>query len=158
MDSAAPFPSIFSNPDSADTYMYMVPGADHVPFGAVVSWDITPGGRLLIGTGVRYEIFAIALSGDTVARIQRTGATLGRIPRRLRRDSLSALRARRDTLPVPASEIVNLPEDVRRLRLPETYPAHGEIRVGTDGRIWIQRWMPQDPSVAVYDVLNPNGI
>lgn len=136
----------------------MVPGIDRPPLSPVPSWDMTPGGKLLLGEARAYRLALLSPTGDTVRTIGRAMERRA-IPREIRRESAAALQARLDTLPGPISDIENLPPDVAEVQLPERYPAHRDVRVASDGRIWVERQPLEDrPETTPYDVFDATGV
>lgn len=136
----------------------MVGGVDHVPLAPIPSWDVTPGGRLLLGEARRYRLLLLAPDGDTT-RVVRRKVDRRPIPEPVRRESADALETRLDTLPVPAEEVMNLPAAVADGELPVRYPSHLEVRVGTAGRIWAERPpLPGRPETTPYDVFDRAGV
>lgn len=136
----------------------MVPGADRPPLSPTPSWDVTPGGTLLLGEARAYRLALLSATGDTVRTF---GRAMERrvIPGGVRRESAAALQARLDTLPGPISDVENLPPDVAEVRLPERYPAHLEVRAASDGRVWVERPPLEDrPEDTPYDVFDASGV
>jgi hypothetical protein len=136
----------------------MVDGLNRVPFSPMPSWDVTGDGHLLFGEGDEYSLFMTNTNGDTLRRISRNLA-LSPIPDGERRDSATALQTRKDTLPVPISEVFSVPDEVREGILPETLPAFLSVNVATDGKLWIERWpLAGRRDETFFDVFGPEGI
>jgi hypothetical protein len=136
----------------------MVEGLNRVPFSAVPSWDVNSDGTLVFGDGGEYTLFVTNTKGDTLRRIGRN-VRPSSIPAEERRDSAAALQARKDTLPVPISEVFSVPDDVKEGKLPETLPAFLSIHTPSDGRIWVERWPPTGRSgETFFDVFDPQGL
>jgi hypothetical protein len=136
----------------------MVAGLNRPPFSAEPSWDVTPAGNLVCGDGKEYTLTELNLEGDTLRRVMRAAAVLT-IPEGERRDSAAALQLRKDTLPVPMSQMHGVPDDVREGRLPETLPAFLAIHSAGDGKIWVERWPLADRrDETFFDVFSADGI
>lgn len=121
----------------------MVAGLNRVPFAAVPSWDVTPGGTLLSTDGRGADLLESDLLGDTVRVLHLEGTEPRAIPEAERADSLGALEARIDSLPVRLEEVVNLGPGVAERRLPDFLPAVVSLQVATGGVIWVERWPPE---------------
>lgn len=136
----------------------MISGVDHVPLAPIPSWDVTPDGRLLLGEARRYRLRMLAPDGDTLRTVRRD-VDRRPISEPVRRESADALRTRLDTLPVPVGEVRNLPSPVADVELPARYPSHLIIRVGTAGRIWVERApLRGQPGMTPYDVFDRSGV
>ena len=135
----------------------ILPGLNHVPFAAVPVWDVTSAGTIISGDGLSYDLAETSIDGVVVNRFQRN-VSQQRIPSRERSDSLRALRARLDSIPVPLSQVERMPEEVRRLDVPETYPAYMAVYVGADSTVWVRRWSPAATQRSVFDVFSENGV
>lgn len=134
----------------------MLRGMNHVPFAPLPHWDVTPRGTLLTSDGRSYLIRETD-SGGRLLREYRRDVPAERIPAAERRDSLEALRQRRDSVTVPWSQVAGVPPEVRELRLPETYPPVLAIYAAEDGRVWVRRWVPRGGERTVFDVFEANG-
>lgn len=136
----------------------MVFGVDHVPLAPIPSWDVTAGGRLMIGESRRYRLLVLSPTGDTL-RVVRRRIARRPIPETVRRESTEALRTRLDTLPVPVNEIQNLPQAVAEAELPMRYPAFLQVHAGLGGRAWVERPpLPGRPEATPYDVFDRTGV
>lgn len=131
-------------------------GLQHVPFAATPSWDITPQGTVVSGSGAQYALRETTRQGDSLRTFARA---LPRpvVPSDEWADSSSALRVRLDSVPVPLHEVVGLSPQVRELDLPTSYPYYASAQVGQDGRIWVRRWLPHSAGQTVFDVFEPDG-
>jgi hypothetical protein len=134
----------------------MLKGLNRVPFSATPRWDITRRGTIVSGDGTAYEIRETDLTGRVVHRYTRA-VPAQPVPEAERRDSTAALRARLDSVPVPLTDVENMPDDVRRLRLPPTLPAFIDVTVATDGSLWVRRWPRRGRREAVFDVFAERG-
>ena len=129
----------------------------HVPFAGLPKWDVTPRGTVLYTSGREYVIREVDRSGRLVREFRRADAPL-RIPAAERRDSLAALRLRRDSVAnIPRSQITGVPEEVWALQLPETYPPIVNVFAAPDGLVWVRRWVPNAQSRTVFDVFEADG-
>lgn len=136
----------------------MVRGLSRVPFQPAPAWDVTPRGTVIGGDGAGPELVETDAAGDTVAVVDLPGPGSRPVPDEAERDSLAALEARIDSLPVPLPEVVDLGERVADRDLPRTLPALLDVVVARDGRIWVERWPPEGrPERRWYDVLRPDG-
>ncbi len=135
----------------------MVQGLSRAPFAPVASWDVTPDGNLLLTEGAAYEIVEINPSGDTV-RVIRRSSTPRPVPARELRDSTRAVSERVADAPAPVEQLEGVAEEIRTGRLPTTLPAIRSVHVGTDGRIWVQRWPPEGGQTSIYDVFSREGV
>lgn len=137
----------------------MVQGLSHVPFAPVPSWDMTFAGTVLSSDGRSEYLLETGPAGDTLRRIRVGRAGGSPIPAREREDSLRALEARIDSLPVTLGEVINLGEGVADRRLPEVLPAVLAVHVAMDGSIWIQGWPPEGAADSrLYDVFDTTGV
>ena len=136
----------------------IVPGLNVVPFHPLPVWAVTPAGTLLSGPADRYELFETDSAGRTIRRITRTAPPQA-IPTAERGESLRALKRRIDSLPVPLSTLTGASEEVRSLRLPESYPFYRSITAEPrTGEIWVRRWSAGSPGAkTVIDVFTSTG-
>lgn len=114
-------------------------GLSAPPFSAQASWAITPDGTLLTTDGVEYSVTESDARGRHV-RTYRRNLPRVRIPARLRDDSIGALRGRLDTISVPLSRVVGLPDSVRLLLLPEYFPSVIDVLASPTGARVVRRW------------------
>jgi hypothetical protein len=49
-----------------------------------------------------------------------------------------------------------MPPDVRAGRVPEVFPPYMAAYAGTDGRVWVRRWVAGSRE-SVFDVFDPDG-
>lgn len=134
----------------------MLPGLNHAPFAPTPTWDVSPQGTLLVGSGDAYVVQEITFGGSEVRRYART-VPPERIPVQEHRDSLAALRARLDSVPVSLDRVEGMPADVRNLRVPEVFPAYMSVHSGSDGTVWIRRWPPGASVGTTFDVFLASG-
>lgn len=134
----------------------MLRGMNHAPFTPLPHWDVTTRGTLVTSDGRSYLIRETDRNGRVLREFRRTVAE-ERIPAAERRDSLEALRARRDSITVPWSQVSGVPPEVRELRLPETYPPILALYAGEDGRVWVRRWVARGSERTVFDVFEADG-
>lgn len=136
----------------------MVEGLSHVPFAPVPTWGVTARGTILSSDGQSNQLLETDLAGDTVQVIVLEGGAPRQIPTAERADSLRALEARLDSIPVPLEEVMNLGKNVAERLLPEVLPTVVSIHVAEGGLIWVERW-PTEGSAAsrFYDVFDATG-
>jgi hypothetical protein len=136
----------------------LLDGLERVPFEPVPSWDVTAEGQVVSSDGTHAPLVVTGPGGDTIRRIALPGpgASGARIPAGVRADSLAALRARLDSVPVPLDQVEGLGPGVVEGRLPETLPGVLAVHVSAEGRLWVERW-PEDPATRVFDVLALDG-
>lgn len=135
-----------------------VEGLSRVPFAPLPSWDITVAGTVLSSDGRSSYLLETGPTGDTLRRIPLARPGDRPIPPGERADSLGALEARIDSLPVPLDEVINLGEGVRDRQLPDVLPYVLSVNVAMDGSIWIQRWPFEGEAASrLYDVLDSTG-
>jgi hypothetical protein len=134
----------------------LLAGLNHVPFAPLPVWEITTAGTILSGDGRAYRLEET----DAEGRVLRTfGRDLApeRMPRDERRDSLRALQGRLDSIPVGMDRVKGLPEAVRKLELPDVYPAYVAVYAPGDGTIWVRRWVPAGAERSAFDVFSREG-
>lgn len=133
----------------------MVDGLSAAPFEPVPSWDVTVEGTVVGGPGQEQVLHETNPSGDTVRTI-----TFERNSRRVSdptaSDSMRALRARLDDLPVPTSEVAYASSNALSGQLPEMHPAFIGVQVGTDGTIWVEL-SHEIAGSRIFDMLSPDG-
>jgi sugar lactone lactonase YvrE len=134
----------------------MLPGLNMVPFAAIPVWDVTPEGTVISGDGRSYTLHETDADGREVRTFRRPAPAVPIDPRE-RQDSLRALRTRLDTLPVPIDRVEGMPEAVRRLQLPTTYPAYQAVHVAPDGGIWVRRWPAGGRDESIFDLFTRTG-
>jgi len=136
----------------------MVQGLSHVPFAPIPTWDVTQRGTVLSTDGASGRLLETDLHGDTVRVLTPDGVEPRRIQPGERTDSLKALEARIDSLPVTLDKVVNLGRNAADRRLPELVPAIVSLRIATGGRIWVERWpAPGTGRTRSYDVYDATG-
>jgi hypothetical protein len=135
----------------------IVRGLNVVPFHPVPVWAVTNAGTILSGPADRYELMETDGEGRVLRTIRRDVPPVA-IPERERAESLRALQRRIDSVPVPLSQVWGASEEVKRKRIPATYPFYTGIHVTRSDEIWVRRWSPPSlQGVTVFDVLNPRG-
>lgn len=135
----------------------MVKGVNVVPFHPMPAWTISPAGTIISGPADRYEFTETDARGQVLRRIARTVAAV-RIPAAERAESLAALKARIDALPVPLAQVRGASDEVKALRLPETYPFYRSVFSTADGSLWVRRWSPPaQKRVSLFDVFTAAG-
>ncbi len=134
----------------------LLPGLERVPFAPTPSWAVRDDGSVVSSDGTDAPLLLTGAAGDTVGRIALPGGGPRAVPPEVRSDSLAALRARLDSVPVPLDQVQGLGEGVAEGRLPELYPGVLSVHVATDGTIWVERW-PDDPDTRLFDLLDPEG-
>lgn len=135
----------------------MLRGMNHVPFAALPSWDVTPRGTVVYTSGREYLIREVDRAGRVIREFRRSTPAL-RIPAAERRDSIAALRLRRDSVAnVPRSQITGVPDEVWELRVPEVYAPIRNVFAAANGLIWVRRWIPNGESRTVFDVFEADG-
>jgi hypothetical protein len=157
-----PVPPFANMPSSTARYAVsansgrMVRGVSHVPFAPRPVWDITTRGTLILGDGNGYRLREQDRNGRVLREFTRS-VTPERIPADERRDSLAALRARIDSIPVPLDRVEGMPPDVRALKLPDVFPAYSAVFAAADGRVWVRRWLKASDIRTVFDVFEADG-
>lgn len=132
-------------------------GMNHVPFAGLPAWDATPRGTVVYTSGQEYLIREVDRAGRTIREIRRDVPAL-RISAAERRDSLDALRVRRDSVTnIPRSQVTGVPDAVWALQLPQTYPPIRNIFAAPDGLLWVRRWVPGGHVRTVFDVFEADG-
>lgn len=117
----------------------MVYGMLAPPFAARPSWAITSEGTLLSAGGIKYEVTEADAVGRPIRMYRRDHAPV-RIPAQLRADSTMALRRRLDSISVPLSQVIGLPDSVRLRQLPEYFPAIVDVLTSRSGARVVRRW------------------
>lgn len=136
----------------------MVHGLSRVPFAAVPTWDVSHAGTILSSDGLGAALVETGLAGDTLRIMRLDSAAPRLVPPRERADSLKALNARIDSLPVPLDQVINLGKDVADRRLPEILPAVVAVHIAAGGLVWVERWPPEGAGDSrVYDVFEATG-
>jgi hypothetical protein len=122
------------------------------------AWDLLPDGHLVSSDGAAARLNITGPEGDTVRRVTVRRGAGRRIPDQERQDSLAALNARLESVPVPLDQVLGIPASVRERELPETLPEVLALHVDTEGRIWVRRW-PYEPRAMPthFDVFDSDG-
>lgn len=134
----------------------MLRGLNYPPFSPLPVWDVTPRGTLITGTGKTY----LLEERDIQGRLRQTyGRELpaDRIPTREREESLAALQARLDSVPVALERVEGMPNSVRRRQLPSTYPAYMAAYSADDGSLWVRRWPTGGTDLTIFDIFASDG-
>ena len=136
----------------------MVHGLHSAPFAPHTDWDMTGRGTIIMGTGETYQLREFDQDGQFLRTIDGPAVERRPVPRAERADSMRALEARLDSLPVPLDEVVHIAPEILRGEIPDSLPAFSSIHVGASDRIWIERW-PAEGMVSSrhYDVLEYDG-
>lgn len=134
----------------------MLPGLNHVPFAPLPVWDVTPEGTVISGDGTSYVLVETDRDGRVLARFGRN-VPLDPIPAAERRDSIAALKARLDSIPVGLDRVGGMPEAVRKLDVPRRYPAYMAVYVTNDGGVWVRRWPIGGGNRTIFDVFARTG-
>ncbi|MDE2981518.1 MAG: 6-bladed beta-propeller [Gemmatimonadota bacterium] len=137
---------------------WLVDGLNIVPFGPRADWDMTERGTIIASDGETYRIQEFDQDGRLLRTI--TGPEMERraVPLAERADSMRALEARIDSLPVPLEDVMHVAPEILRGEIPDSLPASIALHVGTGNRIWVERWPPEGRgSSRYYDVLEYDG-
>ncbi|MDX1396386.1 MAG: hypothetical protein R3195_18535 [Gemmatimonadota bacterium] len=135
----------------------MVDGLNRVPFAPEASWHVTRRGTLLSTDGETPQLLETNLDGDTVRVIPLAHARRSPVSDAERADSLAALEARIDSLPVPLDDVMNLGEGVAERRLPAALPLVLRVHLAEDESIWLERWPPAGGRTRLFDALDGDG-
>lgn len=134
----------------------MLAGLNHVPFAPVPVWDVTPEGTMVSGDGITYLLQETDRDGVVIRTFGRPEQPTAIDPRE-REDSLRALRARIDSIPVPIEQVQGMPDSVRQMLLPATYPAYMGVYATPSGAIWVRRWPAGGGDVSIFDRFTREG-
>lgn len=138
---------------------------DQLPFAAVQNkdfrleiplffrWDVTPDGRLYVGTANRYEIRAMTLDGRVLFAFTRDYDPFP-IPPDIRSAALKQLAGSRlPTMPVDGRDF----EEYLK-----SYPIFKSITADEKGRIWVELFQPENKNrtkiFSTFDVFSPEGV
>ena len=111
-----------------------------------------------MGDGETYELREFDQDGQLLRTIAGPEMERRPVPRAERADSMRALEARIDSLPVPLDDVLHVAPEIRRGELPDSLPALIAIHVGASDRIWVERWPPEGMDTSrYYDVLEYDG-
>ena len=136
----------------------MVDGLNMVPFGPRADWDMTERGTIIASDGETYQIREFDQDGQLLRTI--TGPEVERraVPPAERADSVRALEARIDSLPVPLEDVLHVAPEILRGEIPDSLPAVLSLHVGASDRIWVERWPSEGMGSSRYfDVLEYDG-
>jgi hypothetical protein len=134
----------------------MLGGLNHVPFAPLPVWDVTSAGTIISGDAVSYDLAETERDGTVVAALHRD-VPIETISEGERRDSVRALRTRIDSVPVSLELVQGMPEEVRSLDVPDTYPAYMAVYVDADGAPWVRRWSIGGRDETIFDVFASSG-
>lgn len=115
-----------------------------------------PEGTVISGDGTSYVLVETDREGRVLARFGRN-VPLDPIPAAERRDSIAALKARLDSIPVGLDRVGGMPEAVRKLDVPRRYPAYMAVYVTNDGGVWVRRWPIGGGNRTIFDVFARTG-
>ncbi len=136
----------------------MVDGLNSAPFAPRADWDMTGHGTIIVGDGETYRLHEFALGREPLGTIEGPEMKRRAVPRAERADSMRALDARIDSLPVPLDEVVHVAPEILRGEIPDSLPAFNSIHVGASDRMWVERWPAEGmASLRHYDVLEYDG-
>lgn len=134
----------------------MLRGLNYPPFTPLPVWDVTPRGTLITGSGKTYLLEERDVQGR-LRQTYRRELPPDRIPTREREESLAALQARIDSVPVPLERVEGMPTRVRRRQLPSTFPAYMAAYSADNGSLWVRRWPTGEAERTVFDVFTSDG-
>ena len=136
----------------------MVDGLNMVPFGPRADWDMTELGTIIASDGETYQIQEFDQNGRLLRTISGPEMETRAVPPAERADSMRALEARIDSLPVPLEDVEHVAPEILQGEIPGSLPAIVSIHVGAGNRIWVERWPPEGMgSSRYYDVLEYDG-
>ena len=136
----------------------MVDGLNIAPFAPRADWDMTGRGTIIVGHGETYQLQEFSQDGQLLRTIAGPEMERRPVPRDERADSMRALEARIDSLPVRLDEVFNVAPEIRRGKLPDSLPALIAIHVGASDRFWVERWPLEGMDTSrYYDVLEYDG-
>lgn len=147
-----PVARVMTSPNSGR----MLSGLNYTPFAAIPVWDVTPHGTIVIGSAQSYVLKEISRTGQTLRTYSRQ-VPAQTIPSGQRRDSIAALRARLDSVPVSLDRVEGMPAAVRNLDLPKSFPAYMAVYTTHDGLLWVRRWTSGPSQGTIFDVFAANG-
>ena len=111
-----------------------------------------------MGDGETYELREYDQDGRLLRTISGPELEPRAVPRAERADSLRALEARIDSLPVPLDDVFSVAPEIRRGEIPDSLPGFIGVHVGASDRIWVERWPLEGMgSSRYYDVLEYDG-
>lgn len=136
----------------------MVEGLNLAPFSPGASWDVTSYGTVIASEGDSDVVHEYSASGELIRSIEGPRGTRRPVPAVEREDSLRALSARIDSLPVGLDEVENVDPAILNSEFADSLPSVLSVHWGAGDRIWVQRWPPAGRSDArLFDVLTYNG-
>ena len=136
----------------------MVDGLNIAPFAPRADWDMTGRGTIVVGDGETYELREFDQNGRLLRTIAGPERERRPVPRAERADSMRALEARIDSLPVPLEDVLHVAPEILRGEIPDSLPAFIGVHVGASDRIWVERWPLEGMgSSRYYDVLEYDG-
>ncbi len=137
---------------------WLVPGLNIAPFAPRVDWDMTGRGTTIMSDGETYQLREFSQDGQLLRTIDGPEVERRAVPRAEHADSIRALEARIDSLPVPLSDVQNVAPEILRGEIPDSLPAFISLHVGASDRFWVERWPPESmASSRYYDVLEYDG-
>ena len=136
----------------------LVHGLNPAPFAPRADWDMTGRGTIIVSDGEAYQLQEFDQNGQLLRTIEGPELERRAVPSAERADSMRALEARIDSLPVPLEEVQHVAPEILREEIPDSLPPLIAIHVGASDRIWVERW-PQEgmASSRYYDVLEYDG-
>ncbi len=136
----------------------MVDGLNIAPFGPRADWDMTGRGTIIAGDGETYRLQEFDQDGRLLRTIDGPESERRAVPQAERADSMRALEARIDSLPVPLEDVLHVAPEILRGEIPDSLPAFIALHIGASDRIWVERWPPEGRgSSRYYDVLEYDG-
>jgi len=136
----------------------MVDGLNMAPFVPRADWDMTGRGTIIVGDGKTYELREFDQDGRLLRTIAGPERERRPVPRAERADSMRAIEARIDSLPVPLDDVMNVAPEILQGEIPDSLPAFTGVHVGASDRFWVGRWPAEGMgSSRYYDVLEYDG-
>ena len=136
----------------------LVPGLNIAPFAPRADWDMTGLGTIIVSDGETYQLQEFDQDGQLLRTIDGPELERRAVPPAERADSMRALEARIDSLPVSLDEVEHVAPEILRGEIPDSLPPLIAIHVGASDRIWVERWPLEGmASSRYYDVLEYDG-
>ena len=136
----------------------LVPGLNIAPFAPRADWDMTERGTIIAGDGESYQLQEFDQDGQLLRTIAGPVVERRAVPRAELADSMRALEARIDSLPVPLEDVLHVAPEILQGEIPDSLPAFISLHVGASDRFWVERWPPEGKgSSRYYDVLEYDG-
>lgn len=136
----------------------MVYGFNSAPFASRADWDMTGRGTIVVSDGETYQLREFDQDGRLLRTIVGPEVERRAVPRAERADSMRALEARIDSLPVPLEDVVHVAPEILRGEIPDSLPAVISLHMGASDRIWVERWPSEGMgSSRFFDVLEYDG-